>query len=57
MKSLPLFLSVFLSASLFGQNVYIPAANFKAYMVGNANINTNDDTEIQVSEASACFGV
>ena len=37
----------------FGQNVNIPDANFKAYLVGNTNINTNGDTEIQVSEASA----
>ena len=35
----------------FGQNVYIPDANFKAYLVGNTAINTNGDTEIQVSEA------
>ena len=39
----------------FGQNVYIPDANFKAYLVGNAAINTNGDAEIQVSEA-AIFG-
>ena len=25
----------------FGQNVYIPDANFKAYLVGNSAINTN----------------
>jgi len=37
----------------FGQNVNIPDANFKAYLVGNININTNGDKEIQVSEASA----
>ena len=36
----------------FGQ-VYIPDANFKAYLVGNTAINTNGDTEIQVSEATA----
>ncbi|MDC1266850.1 hypothetical protein N8Z75_02620, partial [Crocinitomicaceae bacterium] len=46
-----LFLSVFLSLSLIGQNVYIPDANFKACLVGNTLINTNGDTEIQVSEA------
>ena len=34
----------------------IPDANFKAYLLGNSNINTNDDTEIQVSEASAYGG-
>ena len=34
-----------------GQNVNIPDANFKAYLVGNTAINTNGDAEIQVSEA------
>ena len=53
MKTILLFLSVFLSASFFGQNVYIPDANFKAYLVVNFDINTNEDNEIQVSEASA----
>ena len=40
----------------FGQNVNIPDANFKAYLVGNSAINTNADNEIQVSEASAFNG-
>ena len=40
----------------FGQNVYIPDANFKGYLVGNSNINTNGDSEIQLSEASAFTG-
>ena len=39
-----------------GQNVNIPDANFKAYLVGNTAINTNGDTEIQVTEASAFKG-
>ena len=56
MKTTLLFLYVFLSANLFGQNVYIPDANFKAYLVGNPLINTNNDTEIQVSEASVFNG-
>ncbi len=38
------------------QNVNIPDANFKAYLVGNTAINTNGDTEIQVSEATAYTG-
>ena len=38
------------------QNVTIPDANFKAYLVGNSAINTNGDTEIQISEASAFNG-
>ena len=52
MKTILLFLSVFSSVSLFGQNVFIPDANFKAYLVGISSINTNGDTEIQFSEAS-----
>ena len=37
--------------------VNIPDANFKAYLVGNTAINTNGDTEIQCSEASAFTGL
>ena len=47
-----LFLLLALPMIGFGQNVNIPDANFKAYLVGNTAINTNGDTEIQVSEAS-----
>ncbi|MEQ8926730.1 MAG: Ig-like domain-containing protein [Fulvivirga sp.] len=36
--------------------VNIPDANFKSYLVGNNSINTNGDTEIQVSEAEAFTG-
>lgn len=39
------------------QNVNIPDANFKAYLVGNTAINTNGDSEIQVSEAEAFTGI
>jgi len=42
--------------SLNAQNVNIPDANFKAYLVGNSLINTNMDTEIQVTEANAFTG-
>lgn len=45
-----------MSFQLNAQNLNIPDANFKAYLVGNSNINTNSDTEIQVSEASAFTG-
>jgi len=38
------------------QNVTIPDANFKAYLIGNAAINANADAEIQVSEASSFTG-
>lgn len=43
--------------SINAQIVNIPDANFKAYLVGNTNINTNGDTEIQVSEANSCTEV
>ncbi len=33
--------------------VYIPDANFKAVLLANTSINTNEDDEIQVSEAEA----
>lgn len=38
------------------QNISVPDANFKAYLVGNNSINTNMDTEIQLSEAQAYTG-
>ncbi|UXP32721.1 T9SS type A sorting domain-containing protein [Reichenbachiella agarivorans] len=37
-------------------NVYIPDTNFKSYLLGNAAINTNGDSEIQCSEAAAFNG-
>ena len=40
----------------FGQ-VYIPDANFKAYLVGNTAINTNGDSEIQITEAADFDGI
>ena len=40
----------------FGQNVNIPDAIFKAYLVNITAINTNADNEIQVSEASVYNG-
>jgi len=40
----------------FGQNVYIPDANFKAYLVGTTWINTNGDSHIQISEATSFPG-
>lgn len=56
-----IILNIFaVAAFCFGataQNVNIPDANFKAYLVGNASINTNNDLEIQVSEAAAFTGV
>ena len=40
----------------FGQNVNIPDANFKAYLIGNTAININGDGEIQISEAIGYSG-
>lgn len=47
---------VAISTGVNAQIVTIPNASFKAYLVGNTAINTNGDTEIQVSEASAFTG-
>lgn len=57
MKTKLLFLPS-LAFSLFcgAQNVTIPDANFKSYLVGNTSINTNKDSEIQYSEAIAYKG-
>jgi Leucine-rich repeat (LRR) protein len=56
MKKTLLISTLALTATAFAQNVNIPDANFKAYLVGNSAINTNSDTEIQVSEAQAFTG-
>ncbi len=38
----------------FGQNVYIPDANFKSFLISSwSGVNTNGDSEIQISEANA----
>lgn len=39
-----------------GQNVTIPDANFKNYLLNNSAINTNGDTEIQLTEANSFAG-
>ncbi len=40
----------------YAQNVHIPDPNFKAYLLSDPFINTNGDSEIQVSEASSFTG-
>jgi Leucine-rich repeat (LRR) protein len=55
MKNLLLVLLV-LPIIGFAQIVNIPDANFKDYLVANKKINTNDDKEIQISEANAFSG-
>ena len=42
--------------AVFACIVAIPDANFKAYLVANAGINTNGDAEIQCTEAAAFAG-
>ena len=52
-------LTLIISATIgivHAQNVNIPDAIFKAVLVGNTAINTNGDSEIQVSEAAAFGG-
>ncbi len=56
MKTLLLTLISVLTLNSYAQNVNIPDANFKAYLVGNTQINTNGDAEIQFSEATAFGG-
>jgi Leucine-rich repeat (LRR) protein len=57
MKNLILFFLFFGSAfAATAQNVHIPDANFKAYLLANKAINTNGDNEIQASEAAAFTG-
>lgn len=58
MKNRILLFSVLISCSFIGnsQNVNIPDANFKFYLVSNPLINTNMDAEIQVSEANSFSG-
>ena len=41
----------------FGQNVNIPDANFKAFLLTYTTTDTNGDSEIQVSEAAAFTGL
>ena len=47
---------VVFSFGVTAQNVNIPDANFKACLLAYSNINTNGDSEIQVSEANAFTG-
>ena len=55
-KNYLIMLLIFITNGLIAQNVNIPDANFKSYLIGNSAINTNADTEIQVSEATAFTG-
>lgn len=56
MKQFILLFLLFFSINAYTQNVYIPDANFKAALLANTAINTNRDTEIQISEATTFTG-
>lgn len=56
MKIIFIFLATFVSFAVSAQIVNIPDANFKAYLVSNPLINTNGDSEIQLSEANNFTG-
>jgi hypothetical protein len=56
MKHIILLLLTTFGSLTYAQNVTIPDANFKAYLVANTSINLNNDTEIQVSEATNYSG-
>jgi hypothetical protein len=56
MKTKLLVLATLLPIISIAQNVNIPDANFKAALLSNTSLNTNMDSEIQVSEAQAYTG-
>jgi len=51
--SMILFITSFVNAQI----VNIPDTKFKAYLLANSQINTNNDNQIQVSEAAAFTGM
>jgi hypothetical protein len=55
-KLLSAFIPFFFVTCLKAQIVHIPDPAFKHYLINNPNINTNNDNEIQVSEAEAYTG-
>ena len=55
-KSLLFFAFAIIVNFTKSQIVNVPDANFKAYLLENSAINTNSDSEIQVSEATAFIG-
>jgi len=56
-KTILLIVTIFITAIGNAQIVNIPDANFKSYLVGRSDINTNGDNEIQVSEAQSFNGL
>lgn len=56
-KSILCLASIICALGAKAQIVNIPDLTFKAYLVNNSSINTNMDTEIQLSEANAYTGL
>tara|TARA_B110000211_G_C14068973_1_gene549037 strand:+ start:572 stop:1831 length:1260 start_codon:yes stop_codon:yes gene_type:complete len=56
MKNLLPLILTFCAFQTYALNVNIPDADFKSYLVGHTLINTNNDSEIQVSEAESYTG-
>jgi len=58
MRIIPLSILLLFSITNFvlGENVFIPDKKFKEFLIGTDKINTNNDDEIQVSEAEAFSG-
>jgi hypothetical protein len=56
MKKLFLFFILISFTNIQSQNVNIPDPNFKNYLLNNTIVNTNNDSQIQVSEALAFTG-
>ena len=57
MKVIVTLFFMLVSMLINAQIVNIPDANFKNYLLGHPNINTNSDTEIQTSEAENYTGL
>lgn len=56
MKKILCLLLMLSISGTYAQNLNIPDANFKSFLLADVSINTNNDTEIQVSEANAYSG-
>jgi len=56
-KILSLLILILNLTSVFSQIVSITDSNFKNYLLSNASINTNNDSEIQISEANSFSGI
>jgi hypothetical protein len=57
MKRVLLSTMAFIAFNSNSQNVNIPDANFKSFLVSDITINTNSDSEIQISEANSYSGM